>query len=354
MDPGTITIASFQVTRPTEVGAPQSQVIGTVTYNGTTASFIPLNNFAYGTIYTATITTGAKDLAGNAIINDYTWSFKTGDEPDITPPQVTSVTPANNAEAIAINSAITATFSEPMDISTINTSSFHVTRPTEVDTPQSPITGTVTYSGTTAIFTPSINLAYGTIYTATITTGAKDLAGNAIINDYTWSFKTGNEIDLTPPQIISTNPLNNSIDISLNSAITVIFNEPIDPGSITSSTFTLTGASGQISGTVTYSGTTATFTPSANLEHSSVYTVIITGAKDLAGNALVENYIFIFKTKSASVVSGGTKKGPCVITNTLKNTSHPEIINYLNNVKDKYIIKTEFGRWLIDLYYKLK
>ena len=42
-----------------------------------------------------------------------------------------------------------------------------------------PVLGTVTYAGTTATFSPSANLASNTLYTATITTGAKDLAGNA-------------------------------------------------------------------------------------------------------------------------------------------------------------------------------
>src|SRR3990167_3907279 len=41
-----------------------------------------------------------------------------------------------------------------------------------------------------ATFTPSSNLVYATIYTATITTGVKDSAGNAMAADYRWSFTT--------------------------------------------------------------------------------------------------------------------------------------------------------------------
>jgi hypothetical protein len=51
----------------------------------------------------------------------------------------------------------------------------------------------VNYSGTTATFTPGSNLAYATIYTATITggiAGVKDAAGNALASNYTWSFTT--------------------------------------------------------------------------------------------------------------------------------------------------------------------
>ena len=70
-----------------------------------------------------------------------------------------------------------------MDSSTITTDTFSVSGSDN-------IAGTVTYSGTTATFTPTTNLDYGKTYTATITTGAKDSAGNALQTDYTWSFTT--------------------------------------------------------------------------------------------------------------------------------------------------------------------
>jgi hypothetical protein len=100
-------------------------------------------------------------------------------------PTVSSTSPANGAIGIALNSTITATFSEPMDASTVTTSTF---------TLNNVVTGTVWYSGTTATFTPvapSSYLAYSTSYTATITTGVKDMAGNAMAAPYTWTFTTG-------------------------------------------------------------------------------------------------------------------------------------------------------------------
>jgi uncharacterized delta-60 repeat protein len=101
-----------------------------------------------------------------------------------TAPTVSSTSPANNATGVAINSAITATFSETMDASTITTATFALSNGGSV-------TGAVTYSGTTATFTPTSNLSYSTTYTATITTGVKDSAGNAMASPYTWSFTTG-------------------------------------------------------------------------------------------------------------------------------------------------------------------
>jgi len=84
---------------------------------------------------------------------------------------------------VAVNTAITATFSEAMDSSTITTDTFLVTG-------SGNIAGTVTYSGTTATFTPASDLNYDTTYIATITTGARDSAGNALQTVYTWSFTT--------------------------------------------------------------------------------------------------------------------------------------------------------------------
>jgi len=53
-----------------------------------------------------------------------------------------------------------------------------------------PVSGTVSYAGLTATFDPASNLASNTTYTATITTGVKDLAGNAMRKDFVWSFTT--------------------------------------------------------------------------------------------------------------------------------------------------------------------
>jgi hypothetical protein len=54
------------------------------------------------------------------------------------------------------------------------------------------VTGTVAYDASTRIarFTPTNALAASTAYTATITTGAKDAAGNALASNYAWSFTT--------------------------------------------------------------------------------------------------------------------------------------------------------------------
>jgi hypothetical protein len=75
-----------------------------VTYVGTVATFSPLSNLVSGAPYTATITTGARDLAGNALASNYVWSFTTGSSTSTTAPTVTSTVPANSAQGVAIGS----------------------------------------------------------------------------------------------------------------------------------------------------------------------------------------------------------------------------------------------------------
>lgn len=109
------------------------------------------------------------------------FSATSGAAPDVTPPTVSTVSPAKDATDVALSSAISATFSEPMLASSIDTTTFVV----------GGVTGTVTYSGNTATFTPAANLSPNTTYSAMITTGAKDAAGNALAAAYTWNFVTG-------------------------------------------------------------------------------------------------------------------------------------------------------------------
>ena len=55
------------------------------------------------------------------------------------------------------------------------------------------VPGIVSYSGTTATFTPSTNLALSTYYTATVNTLSRDLAGKTLESDYIWNFTTSGE-----------------------------------------------------------------------------------------------------------------------------------------------------------------
>jgi hypothetical protein len=103
---------------------------------------------------------------------------------DTRSPTILFTSPADGTLDVPVNYVTTATFSEAMDTSTITAETFLV-NDGSVD-----ILGEVTYNGTVATFIPTTNLDYDTNYTATITTGVEDLAGNPLQTDYSWSFTT--------------------------------------------------------------------------------------------------------------------------------------------------------------------
>jgi hypothetical protein len=299
MDASTFTTPSFTLTQGT------TSISGYVSYSGTTAIFAPAGNLVSNTVYTATITTAVKDLAGNALAANYVWSFTTGAAAVVTPPQVSLTDPINVATGVALNQKIAATFTKTMDASTITTSTFTLMQGT------TSVSGFVSYTGITAIFSPANYLNPNTIYTATITTGSKDLAGNALAANYVWSFTTGAAAIIVPPTVISTDPADAATGVSLSKQITAAFSKTMDASTITTSTFTLNRGTTSVSGFVSYSGTTATFAPASSLLANTVYTATITtGSKDLAGNALEANYVWSFTTGAAAVVI------PPVVTST--------------------------------------
>ncbi len=105
--------------------------------------------------------------------------------PDDVAPTVTSTTPLDNASNLALAKKPTATFSRPMNASTLTAATFTVRQGA------TPISGTVSYTGLTATFTPAQPLGLGLLYTATITTGARDPDGLALAGNHVWTFSTG-------------------------------------------------------------------------------------------------------------------------------------------------------------------
>jgi Ice-binding-like/Bacterial Ig-like domain len=276
MDPATINTATFTV------ASSGGLVSGAVVLSGATATFTPAANLPPSTTFTGTITTGAKDPAGNTLASNFVWTFTTG-----AIPMVTSTIPANGATGVPLNQAVSATFSEPMNPATITAATFAVTGPGATA-----VAGTVTYvaASNTAIFTPTANLTANTVYTATITTGAMSAGGDALAANFVWTFKTGATTNSSAPTIISTNPANGAPAVPINQKVAAIFSAAMNAATINGTTFTVTGPGATlVAGTVTYSAgsNTAVFAPTTNLAPSTTFTATVTnGAQDLAGNAL--------------------------------------------------------------------
>jgi photosystem II stability/assembly factor-like uncharacterized protein len=136
-----------------------------------------------------TFSVQAIDLAGNqeAAPPSYTWFI------DLVAPIVTAVTPVNGATRVSISSPnITVTFDKAVDPTTVTTSTFSLVNGSTT------IGGTISLNATNTVatFTPSANLSYASDYTATVTVGIRDTAGNSLFAGRIWNFSTDPDGDI--------------------------------------------------------------------------------------------------------------------------------------------------------------
>ena len=264
-------------------------VAGTVSVSEKTATFSPTAPLTANTTYTGTIKTTVKNIFGQALETNYVWTFSTGATLN---PMVISADPINKATNVVLNKVVTVNFNMPMDQTTLNSNSFTIKQGTAV------IAGSVSYAGTTASFKPNVSLIANTEYTATITTEAKNIQGIALSSNYVWTFTTGATI---APTIVSTDPLDNATATPINKSISATFSIAIDPKTINDKTFSIKNGTTPLVGIVTYSGTTATFDPSTDLLPGTIYTATISGAKNLSGIPIANDYVWNFSTSSTLV-----------------------------------------------------
>ena len=103
------------------------------------------------------------------------------------PPSVISCTPPNGSTGIPLNEVVSVTFSEAMNIATLNTSTFRLT----YGAAATPVQGEVVCTNARAVFWPLAHFASNSLFTATITTGALSAAGVPLVTNHTWTFTTG-------------------------------------------------------------------------------------------------------------------------------------------------------------------
>jgi hypothetical protein len=292
MNPATITPGVLSISPPADAGGRQASVAaiaGELTYDASTFTmrFVPGVKLAANTMYTATVGTSVKDLMGNALQTPYVWTFSTG---TTLYPTVLSTDAVDNATSVALNKQISATFSMPMDPASLTDLNYTIMQGT------TPVAGTITYAGSTVVFTPTDDFAPNTVYTATVTTGATSMPGIAMLNNYVWSFTTGL---ISAPAVNSTDPSNLASGVPLNKVISAAFSEVMDGATITNASFKITQGNQEVSGTVGYAGTTATFTPDVNLLSGVIYTATITmAAENVAGIPLANDYVWQFNTNA--------------------------------------------------------
>ena len=178
LDPSSVSSHSVRLFGPVaEIGT-------TITTNGDTVTIIPDVPFEYSSNYQIELAASITDLNGNFTPSQEVFWFRTVD-PDLDPPVVTWISPAADSQDVSNSLILQARFSEALDASTVNSQSVTVFDGYE-DVP-----GVVSLVGEDLIqFSPTDNWAYSTVHAVQLSTDIQDKAGNALSEDFSWSFTT--------------------------------------------------------------------------------------------------------------------------------------------------------------------
>jgi hypothetical protein len=279
MDVATLTTSTIQLQDPSH-----NLISGSISYNPTihTATLTPDSPLSYATTYTATVVGGANGVKDNVtdspLPSSLTWSFTTANQPPPSgpgfPPVVVQSSPQAGAINVAAGSAVTVTFNEAMDAATVNANTILLR-----DAANNQVADTVSFNAATntATLTPVSPLVAGTTYTVTVngttSPGVKSASEVPAAANTSWSFTT-------VPMIASVTPAPGVTNTRAYANVNVTFNVPVDPTTLTSSTFFLTDASHHtVPATLTYDpfAMTAILHPTIALGYSATYTATIVG-----------------------------------------------------------------------------
>ncbi|MCP5048083.1 MAG: Ig-like domain-containing protein, partial [bacterium] len=200
---------------------------------------------------------------------------------DNTNPEVLDMFPPGGSTNLPLNTIMQITFSEPVKASTVNTGNIRLA------SGQGNVSGSVVLSTDkkTVTFAPASPLQSFRLYTLSVYTGVSDRQGNPLNAAASTSFST---TDIEAPTIISISPAQNSIQAAPQTAVVVTFNEPLNVSYFSWANLAVKRVSDNTSvpGTLSFNenNTRVTFTPAQLLAENALYTVSVTGARDLAGN----------------------------------------------------------------------
>ena len=224
---------------------------------------------------------------------------------DLIPPTVESVIPASDATGVDITQILKITFSEPVDENTLKDNTCYLTS----DNGNIISTGSFKGEGGNSeiiLFIPDESMSCQTLYTLHIAggeAGVADLKGNELVEDYTSSFTTKSK-DTDNPEVKSTIPENEAVDVYVISNVEIFFSEPMDKNTVEDG-FVLSwldedsGSENNVEGSFEWdkNNSVMKFVPLSTFLEGEDYTISLpTSAKDLSGNSLAEALSSSFTT----------------------------------------------------------
>jgi hypothetical protein len=261
-------------------------VPGDWAWRGAVARYVlaPGAEFTKRTDYTVTLDTSARDLDGINLQSPVRFSFRTGAGSDTVPPEVVSTV----ASRAPLDAAVRITFSEAMDRGSTE-SAFSIAPAAQ---------GALSWDGLTLVFTPTRPLQYDTIYRVAIDTTAKDLNDNTLASMLNVTFLTIK--DTVPPQVLSAAPADGATGVPLNSNVTLVLSDDVDPATLGAALSTAPAVIWDI----VWDGHRAAMVPRHQLEEGTDYTLTVgTALSDVRGNRLATPFVLHFRAAGTSDVT---------------------------------------------------
>jgi hypothetical protein len=205
-------------------------------------------------------------------------------------PTVTARTPGVSARSVSQTGNITATFSEA--VTGVSATTFTLRQGTTA------VPAAVTYNATTRVATldPTASLTADRTYTATLTSGIRDAAGNQLAAT-TWTFVTG-----PAPTITTVSPASAATGVPRNRSVTVTYSEAPTGFGTASATIVQVSTGAAVAAARSVVGNVLTIDPTASLAANTQYRVTVTGGstaiRDAAGNP-AQSRTWTFTTGSA-------------------------------------------------------
>jgi hypothetical protein len=258
-------------------------IAGSYSVSGATVTFTPETQYPANTGMEECVY-GATDEAGNADYQCY--SFTTANTVDTTPPTVT-ISPANGATNVGINTQIVLSFSKSINVNTITANTlalfngdtalgynYTVSRDSR--------TIVVNYNGAT--------LPPGATLTIELTSGILDLSGNALANTSS-QFTLTTELSNTAPSVVAMRPGNGATNVPASTVVTLFTSAAMNSATVAGA-LNVTDNGVVVSGTTQLfsSGQAIQFTPNASFGAGDIIQVTLNSSALSADNVALTNF----------------------------------------------------------------
>ena len=278
INPVSVTGSSVQVSGGSITEAPSSI---SFTPDFTRTTILPQAPLPSGTQMAVAIN-GVASEAGVAVASQTT-HFTTMAGPDVTVPYVVNSSVASN-QSVGTNAAFAMQFDEPMDPGSLNPAGAKDVFIYDT-TSAAYIATSITFSSdlTTVMLKPTANLT-ANHQLQMCSNSMTDLSGNPEQN-FCLNFSTGTGADTTGPVVVQASPPSGVTGVGTNAWIQILFNEPIDAASIGGVTLKNGGSLIPVVSTLFDGDQGIQLLPLLPLTPNTTYTISVTGALDITGNA---------------------------------------------------------------------